>query len=85
MREPRDIIGDHKHGHITDDQMLKELTEYDYTFGYCPVVDGYAMDAWEPGTWDQVESAYYFGDLAKEHFRIIFDHKVELIKKADEQ
>lgn len=46
-------------GEITTEKMMEELLAYPFTFGYCPVVDGYAMDAWEPGTWDDVEHAYY--------------------------
>ncbi|KLN71671.1 MULTISPECIES: hypothetical protein [Rhodococcus] len=72
-RSPSEVINERLAGKITPEQMMDELLNWDYTYGKVPVVDGYELDAYDPGTWDEVETAYRRKLINKSEFRQIFE------------
>ncbi|MGK2237518.1 MAG: hypothetical protein ACI9JD_000061 [Rhodococcus sp. (in: high G+C Gram-positive bacteria)] len=72
-RSPSEVINERLVEKITSQQMMDELLNWDYTYGKVPVVDGQKMDAYDPGTWDEVESAYHRKLITKSEFRQIFE------------
>ncbi|WP_336874458.1 winged helix-turn-helix domain-containing protein [Rhodococcus qingshengii] len=72
-RSPSEVINERLAGKIAPQQMVDELLNWDYTFGKVPVVDGYELDAYDPGTWDEVESAYHRKLISENEFRKIFE------------
>ncbi|MCJ0907128.1 winged helix-turn-helix domain-containing protein [Rhodococcus sp. ARC_M6] len=78
-RSPSEVINERVAGKITARQMMKELLDWDYTFGRVPIVNGQQLDAYDPGTWDEVESAYHRNLISENEFREIFErHAAEL-------
>lgn len=72
-RSPSEVINERLAGKITPEQMMDELLNWDYTYGKVPVVDGYELDAYDPGTWDEVETAYRRKLINKSEFRQLFE------------
>ena len=75
--EPQDYIKAYHSGFMSEHMMLDLLINYEYTYGYVPTIGDYYTDAWVPGTYDQVEHAYYVGDLTKDQFAAIFYKTLE--------
>lgn len=73
MTSPGEVINQRLAGKISAAQMMDELLSWDYTYGKVPAIDGYELDAYDPGTWDEVEGAYYRNLISKSEFRQIFD------------
>lgn len=66
--EPQDYIKAYHSGFMSERMMLDLLINYEYTFGYLPIPWD---DAYVAGTWNQVEHAYYTGELTDEHLAAI--------------
>lgn len=81
-RSPSEVVNERLAGKITSQQMVDELLNWDYTFGKVPVVDGYELDAYDPGTWDEVESAYHRKLISENEFREIFERNVSKRRAA---
>lgn len=73
MNSPSEVVSARQAGQITAEQMMDELLNWDYTYGKVPAINGYELDAYDPGTWDQVEGAYYRNLISKSEFRQIFE------------
>lgn len=83
-RSPSEVINERLAEKITSKQMMDELLNWDYTYGKVPVVNGYELDAYDPGTWDEVESAYHRKLISESEFRRIFERHAAEIEAADE-
>lgn len=83
-RSPSEVINERLAGKITPGQMMDELLNWDYTYGKVPVVNGYELDAYDPGTWDEVESAYRRKLINKSEFRQIFERHAAKRRAAAE-
>ena len=55
-RTPREVMLRCAAGEIANEQMMRELEDWDYTFGGPPEDDPVA-DSYVPGSWDQIERA----------------------------
>lgn len=69
-RSPREVMLEHAAGRISHKQMMRELLNWDYTFGHIaqddPIGESYVR-----GTWDQIERA---GDLLTDDDRhVLFE------------
>ncbi|MDF3319871.1 winged helix-turn-helix domain-containing protein [Rhodococcus sp. C3V] len=83
-RSPSEVINERLAEKITSKQMMDELLNWEYTYGKVPVVNGYELDAYDPGTWDEVESAYHRKLISESEFRRIFERHAAEIEAADE-
>ncbi len=66
--EPQDYIKAYHSGFMSEQMMLDLLINYEYTFGFLPIPWDTAYVA---GTWEQVELAYYTGELTDAHLAAI--------------
>lgn len=72
---PSEVIALRAYGALSDEDMMAALLGMRYTFGYVPQVGGVSTDAYERGTWDDVELAYYQGHLSESEFQQLFNAK----------
>lgn len=79
---PAEIIDRRAAGIIDDHAMMKHLTNWRYSFGAIPRIDGIATDAYMTGDWDEVESAYYRGLLSDEEFAQLSERQQVLVQRA---
>lgn len=75
---PAEVIDRRTAGMITDDEMMDQLMNWSYSFGYIPKMDGIATDAYISGDWDDVEHAFYRDLLSDDEFT----HLMERQKKS---
>lgn len=60
VRTPKELIYEYAVGERTRDSLISTLSTWPYTFGRLGVTPGHepqSSDAWDRGTWDDVESA----------------------------
>lgn len=55
-------------GRIDTETMMQRLLDLDYTDGYVPEVNGVATDAYERGSWDDIEYAFQQNRLSFEEY-----------------
>jgi len=67
-----DIVDERDAGEIDTPTMMKALSSIDYTEGYVPEIDGVATDAYERGSWDDIEYAYQQDKLTFEEYSELF-------------
>ncbi|WP_396911746.1 hypothetical protein [Mycolicibacterium sp.] len=67
-----DIIDERDAGEIDTAAMMRALSALDYTDGYVPEIDGVATDAYERGSWDDIEYAYQQDKLTFEEYSQLF-------------
>lgn len=68
-QRPAEIIDRHAAGLIDGDLMMDELLNREYSFGGAASVGGVATDGYAPGSWDDIEIAFYRGLLDDAEFR----------------
>ena len=79
---PAEIIDQRTAGQISTEQMMKELLNWNFTFGTVPKVGGVATDAYEPGSWDEVERAFYRGQLTEDELALLMDTNKDGLERA---
>lgn len=70
---PAEIIDRRRKGLINTRTMMAQLSGYEYTYGYAPVVGGHYVDAYVRGSWDDVERGYRRGWLSDVEFGVLLD------------
>ena len=66
---PAEIIDRRAAGLIDGDEMMDQLLNREYSFGGAASVGGVATDGYAPGSWDDIENAFYRGLLDDAEFR----------------
>lgn len=79
---PAEIIDQRTAGQISTEQMMQQLLNWDFTFGIVPKADGVATDAYEPGSWDDVERAFYRSQLSADELRQLIDRNKDKLDQA---
>ncbi|KPH20500.1 hypothetical protein AN948_06425 [Rhodococcus sp. ADH] len=79
---PAEVIDRRTAGMITDDEMMDQLMNWSYSFGYIPKMDGIATDAYISGDWDDVEHAFYRDLLSDDEFTHLMERQKSHLKRA---
>ncbi|MGW0022264.1 winged helix-turn-helix domain-containing protein [Rhodococcus sp. NPDC003382] len=79
---PAEIIDRRTAGQISTEQMMQQLLGWNFTFGTVPKVDGVATDAYEPGSWDEIERAFYRGQLTENELGRLMDKNKAALEQA---
>jgi hypothetical protein len=79
---PGEVIDRRAAGMIDDQVMMDNLLDRTYSFGRVPSIDGVATDAYMPGDWDEVETAYYRDLLSDEEFDQLMEQQRDQIEQA---
>jgi hypothetical protein len=79
---PAEIIDRRTAGQISTEHMMEQLLNWTFTFGTVPKVDGVATDAYEPGSWDDVERAFYRGQLTEDELGRLMDKNKDGLERA---
>lgn len=79
---PAEIIDRRTAGQITTEQMMDQLLTWNYTFGRVPKVDDVTMDAYYPGSWDDIERAYYRGLLTEDEVSQLMERNKDALERA---
>lgn len=72
-RPPLVLIDLRDAGKIDTKTMMQQLLDLDYTDGYVPEVNGVATDAYERGSWDDIEYAFQQNRLTFEEYSQLFE------------
>lgn len=73
---PAEIIDRRTAGLITGEEMMERLENWTYSFGDVVRVRGVTTDAYTTGDWDDIELAYYRGQLTDEEFQALASRQV---------
>lgn len=73
---PAEVIDRRTSGMISDDEMMERLLDWRYTFGGVVRIRGVATDAYTTGDWDDIEMAYYRGQLTDEEFQALASRQI---------
>lgn len=79
---PGEVIDRRAAGMIGDQAMMDNLLDRTYSFGRVPSIDDIATDAYIPGDWDEVETAYYRDLLSDEEFDQLMEQQRDQIERA---
>ncbi len=79
---PTEVIDCRAAGLINDETMMNNLLERTYSFGHVPSIDGIATDAYVPGDWDEIETAYYRDLLSEDEFGQLMERQQDQIEEA---
>ncbi|OBJ89084.1 hypothetical protein [Mycobacterium asiaticum] len=79
---PAEVIDRRAAGLIDDETMMDRLLHRTYSFGHVPSIDGIATDAYVPGDWDQIETAYYRDLLSEEEFTQLMERQRSQLEQA---
>ncbi|MGU3586683.1 winged helix-turn-helix domain-containing protein [Rhodococcus sp. C26F] len=79
---PAEIIDQRTAGQISTEQMMEQLLGWTFTFGTVPKAEGVATDAYEPGSWDDVERAFYRGQLTEDELARLMDKNKDKLEQA---
>lgn len=79
---PSEIIDQRTAGQISTEQMMQQLLGWNFTFGTVPTLDGIATDAYEPGSWDEVERAFYRGQLSEDELARLMNKNQDKLEQA---
>ncbi len=79
---PAEVIDRRAAGLIDDQAMMDNLLDRTYSFGRVPSIDGIATDAYIPGDWDQIETAYYRDLLSEVEFGQLMERQRDHIEQA---
>lgn len=69
VRIPADVINERTADLISTEEMMRQLRTWVFTFGSVATVNGTPTDAYERGTWDDVEAAF--------HQRLLSDNEMQ--------
>jgi len=81
-RTPTEVIDRRTAGQIGDDEMMRVLLDWNFTFGRVPVSGGISADAYEPGSWDEIERAYYRGLLTNDEIGRLVGRNKDALEHA---
>ncbi|MDT2006201.1 hypothetical protein FXW78_18550 [Rhodococcus opacus] len=81
-RTPTEVIDRRTAGQISDDEMMQVLLDWNFTFGRVPVSGGISADAYEAGSWDEIERAYYRGLLTDDEVGRLMERNKDALDKA---
>ncbi|WP_457180963.1 winged helix-turn-helix domain-containing protein [Mycobacteroides abscessus] len=73
---PAEIIDRRTAGMITTTEMMDRLENWKYTFGSVVHIGDVATDAYMTGDWDDIEMAFYRGQLTDEEFHKLADRQI---------
>lgn len=79
---PAEIIDRRTAGQISTEQMMEQLLGWNFTFGTVPALEGVATDAYEPGSWDEIERAFYRGQLTEDELAQLMDKNKDKLEQA---
>jgi hypothetical protein len=79
---PAEVIDRRTAGVINDEAMMDNLLHRTYSFGHVPSIDGIATDAYIPGDWDEIETAYYRDLLSEQEFDQLMERQRDQIEQA---
>ncbi|WP_411742732.1 winged helix-turn-helix domain-containing protein [Rhodococcus sp. IEGM 1366] len=79
---PADIIDQRAAGQIRTEEMMNRLLNWNYTFGHIPTIDGIATDAYERGSWDDIERAYYRRLLTEDEVSQLMERNKDALERA---
>ncbi|MBC2637659.1 winged helix-turn-helix transcriptional regulator [Rhodococcus wratislaviensis] len=79
---PTEVIDRRTAGQITDDDMMQVLLDWNFTFGQVPVSGGISTDAYEPGSWDEIERAYCRGLLTDDEIGRLMERNKDALEQA---
>ena len=79
---PAEIIDRRTAGQISTEQMMDQLLNWTFTFGTVPKVDGVATDAYTPGSWDEIERAFYRGQLTEDELGRLMEKNKDALERA---
>lgn len=79
---PAEIIDRRTAGQISTEQMMEQLLHWTFTFGTVPTLGGVSTDAYEPGSWDEVERAFYRGQLSDDELGRLMDKNKAGLERA---
>ncbi|MFC9557601.1 helix-turn-helix domain-containing protein [Rhodococcus sp. NPDC056960] len=79
---PTEVIDRRTAGQITGDEMMQVLLHWNFTFGQVPVSGGTSADAYEAGSWDEIERAYYRGLLTDDEIGQLMDRNRGALEQA---
>ncbi|WP_345312451.1 hypothetical protein [Gordonia alkaliphila] len=82
---PNEIIDERDAGEIDDAEMLARLIEIDCTYNQYPDGGNAAVDAFVPGTWNQIESAFHGGRITYEQYRLIVQAHAQELRNSSGQ
>ncbi|AWK76698.1 hypothetical protein CBI38_33810 (plasmid) [Rhodococcus oxybenzonivorans] len=81
-RTPTEVIDRRTAGEISDTEMMQVLLDWNFTFGTVPVSSGISADAYEPGSWDEIERAYYRGLLTDDEIGRLTERNTDALEQA---
>lgn len=82
-RSPADAINERAADVISTEEMMEQLRTWTYTFGSVATENGSATDAYERGTWDDVEAAYRQKLLSDNEMQELLDiHGDKIVRAA---
>jgi len=81
-RTPTEVIDRRTAGQISDDEMMQVLLDWHFTFGRVPVSGGISADAYESGSWDEIERAYFRGLLTDDEIGRLMERNKDALEKA---
>lgn len=80
---PTEVIDRRTAGRTTSEEMMRTLLNWPYTFGHVPDSSGTSTDAYVPGSWDEIERAYYRGHLSDDELaQLMARHRDALTRAA---
>lgn len=79
---PAEIIDRRAAGLISDTEMMDQLSNWTYSFGYTPSAGGAATDAYVSGDWDEVELAFYRGLVSDDEYTRLTERQKEHLERA---
>ncbi|MFC9355847.1 helix-turn-helix domain-containing protein [Rhodococcus sp. NPDC057014] len=81
-RTPTEVIDRRTAGQISDTEMMQVLLDWHFTFGRVPVSGGVSADAYEAGSWDEIERAYYRGLLTDDEIGRLMERNKDALEQA---
>lgn len=74
-RTPRQVTLEYAVGELAHEQMLKELVEWPWTYGYFDDADQPWPEAYMRGSWDALHSAVVGGLITNADYGYVLEHK----------
>ncbi len=81
-RTPTEVVDRRTASEISDTEMMQVLLDWNCTFGRVPVSGGISADAYEPGSWDEIERAYCRGLLTDEEIGRLMERNKDALQRA---
>ena len=79
---PTEIVDRRAAGMTTSEEMMSTLLNWPYTFGRVPESGGTSTDAYEAGSWDEIERAYYGHHLSDDELAQLMARHQDALTRA---